>query len=89
VTPPALTAVKRVVLHHTAGQYAGLWQIVGTTKSLPTQAAHLFPEFLPKLRFIDHMGAASLVAVRERYLLYREVTEPRKGKLNDFHPKQA
>lgn len=81
---------KRIVIHHTQGAYAGLWQIVGAESQLDSKTGPDLPTFVESVQFLDHEGGASLAAVKPHYVLYREtMPEPATGRLGDFHPRQA
>jgi hypothetical protein len=76
---------KRVVLIHTQGAYRGLWQIVGTEAQMREGLkTELLPDLTPA-HFLDHDGEASLSAVKDRYIMYREIMAPA---LSTFHPDQ-
>jgi hypothetical protein len=69
---------KRIVLEWTQGPLAGLRQILGTSADLLAgrQQTQL-PTFEGNIDFsigqgIDHHGSASLVAVKQRHVVYRE-----------------
>ena len=81
---------KRIVLHHTTGAYAGLWQILGTDDQLMEKfKTASLPEYVAEVEFIDHKGSCSLISVKSRYVLYREVGPgPVTGMLGQFHPHQ-
>ena len=68
------TPTRRVVQHVTAGAYAGLRQILGTTDEMrtPTRPEPVLPAFLDNVDLIDHRGSVTLVSLQERYVLYRE-----------------
>ena len=80
--------VKRIVLQYTSGPYRDLWQIVGTENQLPTLPhTSALPPFLDNVTFLDQrQGACSLVRVKPRYVLYREVIAPEA--LRAFNPEQ-
>ena len=68
---PALVPLpKRIVLQHTVGPLAGLFRIVGTNEGFPDG---LPPACVDGVDLIDHEGTCSLLKVKPRYLLYREV----------------
>ena len=77
---------KRVVLQYTKGPLAELWQLLGTVSQLKCslQATEL-PAFVDPVDFLDHKGACSLVAVKPRYVHYRELMAPA---TSTFHPSQ-
>jgi hypothetical protein len=82
---------KRIVVQHTQGMLAGLWQIVGLAE---LDDAHILPDSLSPIR-LQALGevrttGASLIAVKPHYVHYREFWgAEHKGKLNDFHPSQV
>jgi hypothetical protein len=59
--------MKRVVLEHTIGPLAGLRQIVGLLGDTDTPASSV-----SNVRIGDHVGTATLVHVKPRYVLYQE-----------------
>lgn len=60
---------KRIVLQTTQGEHAGLWTIIGhCADKAVTKLAQFTPVSFPD----GHQGEASLIAVRRRYVLYRE-----------------
>ena len=75
---------QRIVLQHTTGPFKGLHQILGHTDELEGRDPEVF---VPEIVINPHSrtGAASLVASKPRFLLYREVYNP-----NDrgMHPEQ-
>lgn len=77
--------MKRIVLITTSGAYRGLYQILGTEDQLrdKMQVTNM-PEFVSPVDFLDHQGACSLVAVKPRYILYREIITP--GPITGSHP---
>ena len=72
---PTFTRNQRIVLEHTAGPYAGLFQIKGHSDEFegrqPPALTDVF-EIQPGQR----LGVASLVKSTPRYVLYRELTRP-------------
>ena len=62
---------KRIVLLETQGPRAGLHHIMGTDDELenPTE----FPDFVDPVEIIDRVSAASLIQVKPRFILYREI----------------
>lgn len=75
---PALSAgSRRVVLQHTQGRMAGVHSICG----LAERAVKPLPEFLDTVDLIDTPsmrtpGPVGLVAVKPRYVLYRQIFTP-------------
>ena len=77
---------KRVVLQYTTGPYQSMFQIVGTEDQLPHPEVGSLPSFVGDLSFSDgRKGGASLVKVKPRYILYRELIMPSD---RTFHPEQ-
>lgn len=66
--------MKRVVQHILTGAHAGLRQILGTTDELATelQPSPLLPAYIDGVDLMDHRGTVVLVAVTDRYVMYRE-----------------
>lgn len=65
--------IRRIVLVHTVGVYAGLWRICGTEDQLAHAAGETdLPTFVEGVDFIDHLGNANLVGVKAHYALYHE-----------------
>ena len=87
---------KRIVLQVTKGAYAGLFQICGTDDALlagikgSARDNHgQLPTFMGSIRCFNHEGSASLVAVKERYILYQEIISPEEANaVATFHPDQ-
>ena len=81
---------KRVVLEYTTGVFKGLWQILGTDDQLKEGLkVEELPSFVSPVQFIDHVGACSLVTVKPRYILYRELIVPDPAATSKtFHPAQ-
>lgn len=79
---------KRIVIQYTQGPHRGLWQLVGTESQM---REHLqvttLPDFVEPVQFLDHVGSASLINVRPRYVLYREISPP--PTTYTFHPGQV
>jgi hypothetical protein len=84
---------KRIVLLHCRGALVGMHQIMGTSDEVPG----LLEPYHEGLDFGDHIGDASLVQVKERFVLYREcMLSPGEGGDGDgeegtdeFHPQQV
>ena len=80
---------KRIVLQYTTGQFAGLFQIVGTDDQLKEGLKTTdLPAFVPDVTFLDHQGSANLVQIKPRYALYRELITPAGSMAQQFHPEQ-
>ena len=90
MTKATPTTNKRVVLVYTTGAYAGLWQILGTTDDLKANMRlSELPPFVEQVHYLDHVGACSLVTVKPRYVLYRELLAPAtRSPAPSFHPAQ-
>lgn len=75
--PSALA--KRVIVIHACG----LWQIVGRSD----------PPYPSVVNFSSGGGLtkrpSSLLTVKPRYVLYREIIVPETGRFNEFHPEQV
>jgi hypothetical protein len=81
-------SLRRIVLHHTQGSLAGLWQILGTEADLQ---AHLntsdLPNVLTGLTFPDgHTGTATLIALTPHMVQYREQSAPVPSREPDIVP---
>lgn len=63
---------KRIVLENRRGVMAGIFQIC----CLESDAPKPLPTYNPEVTMRDHVAPACLVAVYDRYVLYREVIEP-------------
>lgn len=75
---------KKIVIKHRSG----LHQILGDTSQLPNGNI-MDATFLPAVQFGDHVAPASLVTVKDRYVIYHELMDaPATGKLGEFHPEQ-
>lgn len=77
---------KRIVLKHVVGPFSGLHRIMGTTDQLLAglQVEQL-PPYIEPVDFVDHKGAARLVKVKPRYVLFHECPPNHE---NAFHPEQ-
>lgn len=74
---------KRLVLEHMQGPMAGLYQIVGTIRGdIPQQIQGPFTVAGNP----NPIEFASLIKVKERWVLYREVMERFAGRLGDYMP---
>ena len=75
---------KRIVLVQTKGSSKGLWRILGTMSQLKDSLkVEELPTMLFDVTFSDHNSPCSLVTIKERYVLYREVIEPQSyGSMN-------
>lgn len=76
-TFPSTETDKRVVLEHTNGPMAGIHSICG----LKSQATMPLPEIIDATQMIDAPsmrmpGPVSLVAVKRKYVLYRQIYAP-------------
>ncbi len=83
---------KRIILEYTSGAYRGLRQIVGTEDQLRTRLTPEvteLPSFIEGANFIEgRTGSCSLIRVKPRYILYRELIVPEQGTPALFHPSQ-
>lgn len=81
--------MKRIVLVHRKGRLAGLLQIIGTDQQLQ-ENLHMaeLPMLVEPVNFGDHHGAASLIKVTPRYVLYIETMKPHAEDDTTFHPAQ-
>lgn len=79
----------RLVLEHTQGPYKGLLQIVGYLGQLLQEGESLkdLPTLQPFNRGAEQI-AASLVAVKRTYILYRELMVPVGASDKTFNPLQ-
>ena len=75
-SPPPMS--KRIVIIHACG----LWQIVGMSP----------PPYPAYFEFSSGGGIttrpSSLVSIKPRYALYREIVAPPSGRFNEYHPEQ-
>ena len=77
---------KRVVFEHMKGPLRGMLQILGVW-NLETEGP--FPPFLPEVHYQERVFACSLLTVKQRYALYREILSPSEtNALATFHPNQ-
>lgn len=68
------------------GRYAGLMQILGLdTELLKRAKSTVLPTAVDGVDFGDHKGACSLVEMKTRHVLYREIIEP---PMTKPHPQQ-
>lgn len=83
--PDLTTPVKRLVLIHTKGRYAGMSRIIGMTPEVAELVAKEgLPSFMPQF-----LSGCSLIRVANGTAYYREITPPPPtGKLGQFHPEQ-
>ena len=80
---------QRIVLHHTSGVRAGLYQIMGTLSQLKASLkSEDLPGRLDGVSLGDHTGSVLHAGTKPRYILYREWNDPTPGQFNDFHPEQ-
>lgn len=63
--------MRRIVLEHTTGRYAGLRQILGTDVELVKQHGGL-PGEVEDVDFLDHSGSCVLLKSRRHYHHYVE-----------------
>jgi len=78
---PAIEHDARIVLEHTHGPMNGIHSICG----LKSAAIQPLPEFLDTVDLIDAPsmrtpGPVSLVAVKRRFVLYRQISTPEQTK---------
>lgn len=84
IFPPITGNNKRVVLQHATG----LPQICGTTDDLMSGLdLSSLPPMLPDVNFQTHRNGCSLIAIKPRYVLYREFMSELVG-LKTFNPAQ-
>lgn len=81
--------IKRIVLEYTLGIYKGLRQILGTDDQLKEKfnTADL-PSFVGDVQLLTHKSGCSLIRVKPRYILYRELILPTAQPDKTFHPNQ-
>jgi hypothetical protein len=63
--------MRRIVLEHTTGRYAGLRQILGTDVELKKTHGEL-PNEVEDVDFLDHSGSCVLLKSRHRFHHYIE-----------------
>lgn len=83
--PTATAFDKRVVLRIGRGRRKDLHQIMGLESEARAKNAAALPEFVGPIQIDDHVGLASLVAVKRSYVLFRETFSPDP---KTFHPEQ-
>lgn len=66
--------MKRVVVQETTG----IWRIIGACDGEPPDIIHY-----------EDNPVLFMIAVRPRYILYKEAMPPPQGVFNEFHPSQV
>lgn len=85
---------RRVVQEVTQGPYRGIHRIIGlvsdlTSSDMSSGMGTALPAFVDNAHLLDHFGPMTLVALKPRYVLYRETMPPPvKGVFDEFHPQQ-
>lgn len=70
--PAVAASNRRIVLEHRSGVMKGIFNITG----LESDAPRPLPDYNPEVMMRDHVAPVCLVAVRPRFVLYREVVTP-------------
>ena len=78
IVPKQNQIIKRVVLLHTLGPYAGLRQIMGTTADFePGPLPPTVPDIT--IRPSERKADAWLVKIKQRYVMYQEKEKSNEG----------
>lgn len=82
--PDIARPCKRVVFQHTVGPLRGLMRIMGTTDEIPPTEP--LPEFIADINITTphaRRTCASLIQVRHRLVIYREVIKTAKSRFGE------